>query len=983
MSSNISSKKMINNPYLKKRPPLAPLTMGRQSQQRNTLKKRTYQLAALSNNKKQRPTSNQRTLDGGFAFDSSRDCEVCRAQALKFINSTYRVPKRAHNELCAKNKKTQGKGTLSTGEQARMAEEKRLLAALAPLEEHEKGSLVHLMVANKTAFFKPRITTKPLAKMTSPKESAGGNNKGDPPITGDQFCHAVASMVTNVDFCEKHKGKGAPLAMVAFANEVCEKIIRNDSLFQHHFSGLTITVSPAESNNNPQYHSIVGQRLLYVDWQRAFGLELSCPDQRCTGKLCNTRTNFSKNKVLFPIYTLDGAPAWCVVMTMECNCCKRKFVSNESDVLLEVPPHYSFHYPVDIKYALGRRNCHLAKLATQVFDSIMVTYGNGDLCSRLLYQAINTNYLERVEAYVSALKQQPNSTEKEPYVEKDGVFIKQHPPLGETIRDMYDEAASSTNNRWRISNHDRNTREIQGVQCDGGIFAQDHTFDLVKNYQKSCGAKALWDAATSTGEIAVAILVPTTTSKHLSHAAIQLSRRDKFNPRVMYSDTWPNKDDFWYGFFPGIEGRLGLFHFEKRITATLRKKHVDFHDALSGLLNCLYSYHADDYELLLSSLKDGSLSATGKKYTSHEISDLQGTKLFRDRYNKCLRKQLRAPETMVQMLDEWFCRYKITSSDPTSRPAGGRLDPVRNIALFTSETKEAVERCKEKAKHLTDPLPVQDMYDEIPPNPKATHPLSEYLSKRGESKLESFHDRLAHFANTGMRNSLADNLNLTGTARYNLQIRHKHSLMPGSPSAISMELRKRMPSGYDKIPPYFNHSELWYINNMAAAVGIKAPFPYAERLPNDTGERFFSEYLTVNKPTMQKYNELDFCLCSLCTVLSVNLQKPAAALPNVSKPNVASLSTTIPSQSMPSTNHTNTNTSMPSITMPPPPPPLPWYQPILPQLPPQPPMLPLPFYFLPQSVEPVHCCRRYASWCTRRLGRPPHDDWCWRKRGRC
>jgi hypothetical protein len=98
----------------------------------------------------------------------------------------------------------------------------------------------------------------------------------------------------------------------------------------------------------------------------------------------------------------------------------------------------------------------------------------------------------------------------------------------------------------------------------------------------------------------------------------------------MYSDTWPNKRDYWESVFPGIEGLLGLFHFEKRIVSTLRKKHIDYIEALTDLLSALYTYCSQDYEKLLSVLKDGTLSPTGKKYSVEEIHDLEGTKLFRD-----------------------------------------------------------------------------------------------------------------------------------------------------------------------------------------------------------------------------------------------------------------------------------------------------------------------------------------------------------------
>jgi len=267
---------------------------------------------------------------------------------------------------------------------------------------------------------------------------------------------------------------------------------------------------------------------------------------------------------------------------------------------------------------------------------------------------------------------------------------------------------------------------------------------------------------------------------------------------------------------PDIEGRLGLFHCQQRIISTLRKKHVDYFQAVTDLLAALYVCCSEDYENLLSALKDGTLSRKGKKYSSEEMSDMKRSKIFRDRYAKYLRKRLHDKETMVQGLDDWFCHYKVSSSDPINNPAGGRLDPIRQETLFTAETKNVVDNCKEKDQHLADPLPLQQMHDTILPNPNSTHQLTEHLSKRGESKLEAFHDRFAHFANCGMRDTLADNLNLAGTARHNLSIRHKRSLVSpnekgrGGGGVLSdPESRKKIPAGWDRVVPQFNHSELW------------------------------------------------------------------------------------------------------------------------------------------------------------------------------
>lgn len=279
--------------------------------------------------------------------------------------------------------------------------------------------------------------------------------------------------------------------------------------------------------------------------------------------------------------------------------------------------------------------------------------------------------------------------------------------------------------------------------------------------------------------MATAVCAPLTKTIHFSHAAVALARREGFAGKAMCSDTWPNKESFWKKLFVDLEGRLGLFHYERRILSAIRKKHVDFHDMTTDLLSALYEHDSTDYEKLLIALKSGSLSSSKSKkkcYSTEEIAALQSTKCFRDRYGRFLHKKLRGPNTMAQRLDDWFCRYKVTSTDPT-RPARGRLDPCHNMPLFTQDTREAVANCKENAIHLADPMSIDEMHHAIPANENSSHQLTEHLSNRGESKLESFHDRLANFANSGMRDSLADNLHLAGAARHNLAIRHKRRVL--------------------------------------------------------------------------------------------------------------------------------------------------------------------------------------------------------------
>jgi hypothetical protein len=163
----------------------------------------------------------------------------------------------------------------------------------------------------------------------------------------------------------------------------------------------------------------------------------------------------------------------------------------------------------------------------------------------------------------------------------------------------------------------------------------------------------MWDVCTETGEIASAVLVPSTKTIHLSHAAIRLSKRETFNPSTMYSDRWPTKAGFWETVCgPSFVGRLGLFHYTQRIIK-MRKRHIDHGIALNQLLDAVYFYNEEDLEKLLVALKNGSLSG-GTKYSEQEIAKLKNTKYFRKRYARYLRKQIRPPNIMIQRLDDWF-----------------------------------------------------------------------------------------------------------------------------------------------------------------------------------------------------------------------------------------------------------------------------------------------------------------------------------------
>lgn len=117
--------------------------------------------------------------------------------------------------------------------------------------------------------------------------------------------------------------------------------------------------------------------------------------------------------------------------------------------------------------------------------------------------------------------------------------------------------------------------------------------------------------------------------------------------------------------------------------------------------------------------------------------------------------------------------------------------------------------------------------------------------QKGRSNLECFHLSLAHFGNSGMRESLAENLNLTGTTRHNLNIRHKSRLDALPFDETTLNQRAKTPAAWESVVDCCNHSELKCVNDLAAKCGItNLPFKQLEPLVEDTGERFFSECLS-------------------------------------------------------------------------------------------------------------------------------------------
>lgn len=109
--------------------------------------------------------------------------------------------------------------------------------------------------------------------------------------------------------------------------------------------------------------------------------------------------------------------------SLKCPSCKATIQANSGEILRDLPACARLAYPVETKYAIENKLCHLSKSVTNAMDLLMPMCRNGDLISRLLYNAINRSYIERLEAYYSSYKRKEGVVPNV-YLEKDGEYVK-------------------------------------------------------------------------------------------------------------------------------------------------------------------------------------------------------------------------------------------------------------------------------------------------------------------------------------------------------------------------------------------------------------------------------------------------------------------------------------------------------------------------------------------------------------------------------
>jgi hypothetical protein len=640
-----------------------------------------------------------------------------------------------------------------------------------------------------------------------------------------------------------------------------ERLLWFDHYFPEGVCCFTVPVSGRQPNEapDPLYESIQGTTIYLTRWELLLrGKPIHCV--ACSnGILQHVNPETTRiAEAMTPVFSSSGGTDWEFGTSYTCNKCECRIRSTDPRLIHSLPSWVTRSFPCDPQYMNKPGFFLLDRDASKLLERATLTESSADWVSDHLFESQNQHYLHLEFSYYSG--------------DYDGMYSKfptidewrgQYPPSGEQLLETAEYGARSQHTISGISDDDRHTREIQGIGSHVSTV-YDHTFQVIKNYVPSLGAKALFTQGADEGFVSSAVCVDSTKIAEAAHAVEQVARRQNYNPQMIYTDTAPKLSDFFRLIFgPGIAVVLGLFHFTQRLTQHLRPNHPDYYPAIRSLRNSIYELNSEDEANVINALKDGSLN--GKVHTDLDVMELRDSRKWLQRYGDKIRKIMKGGEVVKLNLHRWWCRYKVNAS-PGEPPGEGRLH--NGLSVFMSEMKGAVENAYKTCMHIQDLLP-DIMYTAISAAPGAVHGLTTWKGNRGESSLESFHLMVAHFGNMGMRRTLADSLCLRGTARHNLKLLWKLTALDKREGQYG-----RLPAHFRDTPLFYSHADLAAINKRAMYHGGKQRHSEVLDLEPDNGERFFSQYLLEQRERnkeLGKHDLNDRCQCRKCAANPIPL----------------------------------------------------------------------------------------------------------------
>jgi len=249
-------------------------------------------------------------------------------------------------------------------------------------------------------------------------------------------------------------------------------------------------------------------------------------------------------------------------------------------------------------------------------------------------------------------------------------------PQGGALRKRLTEAHYAIGSGGNeMSRHEAAVRAMQGFSTtlpnETGIgdecISSDHTFATAAAFNIA-GKNKVWNLVTGWLIPLVCLLVKSTSTIDLLHAAECLAHRRNFAPKVHFTDTWPVDEGLWYTLMPFTLGRLDIFHFMKRISSTLRATHERYGAALFALSCCIFQYNEDDIANVKRALRDGTLN--GKKHSNADIDELVKSGLFWKRYRNYVARVTFSAPTILENLNTWAESYPLLVDSATGDTQG-------------------------------------------------------------------------------------------------------------------------------------------------------------------------------------------------------------------------------------------------------------------------------------------------------------------------
>lgn len=128
----------------------------------------------------------------------------------------------------------------------------------------------------------------------------------------------------------------------------------------------------------------------------------------------------------------------------------------------------------------------------KAYKELMLTYGNGDLISKMIYTKLHRDYTSKLSEYLAdwagyqAASNDADRLKTPPYPNFNNEWITHYPPAGDGIRDLFEDTCHSRCTPYGVRDHDRCVREIQSVGTNS-MFAQDHTMEVNEKLSSKYG----------------------------------------------------------------------------------------------------------------------------------------------------------------------------------------------------------------------------------------------------------------------------------------------------------------------------------------------------------------------------------------------------------------------------------------------------------------------------------------------------------------